>query len=298
MTANYDFLKHTNLFGKKEQIEKVEKISSKKLKIITSEGKTYALSLYDIERLDDINSESFIQQRLRELGLKSLEIYEEGILPDIKKSYKIFQYRKELSLKQFLDQANTDDKFKLGYNFGEILKRFHESKIGKTVDWEKEFLTKTNYLFYMHGLSDRSTDKDYILIDHIKDNIHLTKNTTTNLLHGNINDKNIRVYGDMKLDLRGIKEISLGDGIFDFVDINRIAIDSEDFARGVLSGYFNNKKPGKKFFRLLSLYQSYVILYSQINQTVEKNYYLNEDQRIAISRMYDDFNEIIPSWVR
>lgn len=297
MNKTYDFLNHIEIFSKEGSIKDVEKLADDKLKITTSDGLAYALSLYDIDRHVDISSENYIQERLRDIGLDSLKIYEEGILPDIKKCYKVFSYRDELSLRDFLTSASRDEAYKLGHDFGEILKKLHQTRSHDSIDWEKDFLTKTNYLFYMHGLSDKKRDKDYIIIDHIRDNIHLTKSTPINLLYGNISDKNIRVYGDSNLDLRGIKEIKLGDGIFDFVDINRIAIDFPDFAKGTLEGYLDDEKPGRKFFRLLSLYQAYVILYSNILGS-NTEFYLDQAQRDSINKMYDNFNEIVPSWAK
>ena len=178
------------------------------------------------------------------------------------------------------------------------MEKFHKSKITENIDWEKKFLTKSNYLFYIHGLSEDIGDRDYILIDYIQDNIHLTKNTPINLLHGKINDKNIRVYDGDKLDFRGLKEIEYGDGVFDFVDINKIAIDYPKFAQGVLDGYFNGKRPSRKFFRLLSLYQAYVILYNKVDKNIDKDHNLDENQIDDLMKMYDDFNRLLPSWAK
>ena len=136
------------------------------------------------------------------------------------------------------------------------------------------------------------------MIDYIQDNIHLTKNTPINLLHGKINDKNIRVYDGDKLDFRGLKEIEYGDGVFDFVDINKIAIDYPKFAQGVLDGYFNGKRPSRKFFRLLSLYQAYVILYNKVDKNIDKDHNLDENQIDDLMKMYDDFNRLLPSWAK
>ncbi|MDO5047424.1 MAG: kanamycin kinase [Anaerococcus sp.] len=297
MTSNYDFLKHTDLFKKDGTIKEIKQISEGKIRVRTDDGKFYVISLYDIDKHKDISEESFIQERLRDIGIDSLRIYEQGIFPDLKKSYKIFQYRDEQSLKDFLSKASEEDEFRIGFNFGQILKKFHQTSTDILVDWEKDFTTKANYLFYMHGISDKKTEKDYIYIDHIKDNIHLSKNTTNNLIHGNINDKNIRVYGNLNLDLRGIKEIKLGDGIFDFVDINKLAITHPVFARGVVEAYFDGQRPSRKFFRLLSLYQAYVILYNQVNENEDKPHFLDGKERSRILEMYDYFNQLVPNWI-
>lgn len=298
MTNNYDFLKHTQFFSEVEEIISVNKISENKLKITSRLGKDYVFAYYDIKDHEAIESEQFIQGRLKDIGLTPLRIYEEGIMPDIDKSYKIFEYRQEISLGEFLRENSDGDCHKVGIAFGKVLKDFHQVKPTVNIDWEKKFLTKSNYLFYIHGLSEDIGDNDYVLIDYIEANIHLTKNTPINLMHGKINDKNIRIYDNNKLDLRGIKDIAYGDGVFDFVDINKLALYSEEFSRGVLEGYFDGNKPSRKFFRLLSLYEAYTILFNKVDTSCNKDHSLNEKEIKHILEMYDNFNTLFPKWAR
>ncbi|MCI5972941.1 MAG: kanamycin kinase [Anaerococcus sp.] len=298
MTNNYDFLKHTQFFSEVEEIISVDKISENKLKITSRLGKDYVFAYYDIKDHEAIESEQFIQGRLKDIGLTPLRIYEEGIMPDIDKSYKIFEYRQEISLGEFLRENSDGDCHKVGIAFGKVLKDFHQVKPTVNIDWEKKFLTKSNYLFYIHGLSEDIGDNDYVLIDYIEANIHLTKNTPINLMHGKINDKNIRIYDNNKLDLRGIKDIAYGDGVFDFVDINKLALYSEEFSRGVLEGYFDGNKPSRKFFRLLSLYEAYTILFNKVDTSCNKDHSLNEKEIKQILEMYDNFNTLFPKWAR
>ncbi|MDY2928107.1 kanamycin kinase [Anaerococcus sp.] len=298
MTNNYDFLKHTQFFSEVEEIISVDKISENKLKITSRLGKDYVFAYYDIKDHEAIESEQFIQGRLKDIGLTPLRIYEEGIMPDIDKSYKIFEYRQEISLGEFLRENSDGDCHKVGIAFGKVLKDFHQVKPTVNIDWEKKFLTKSNYLFYIHGLSEDIGDNDYVLIDYIEANIHLTKNTPINLMHGKINDKNIRIYDNNKLDLRGIKDIAYGDGVFDFVDINKLALYSEEFSRGVLEGYFDGNKPSRKFFRLLSLYEAYTILFNKVDTSCNKDHSLNEKEIKHILEMYDNFNTLFPKWAR
>lgn len=298
MTNNYDFLKHTQFFSEVEEIISVDKISENKLKITSRLGKDYVFAYYDIKDHEAIENEQFIQGRLKDIGLTPLRIYEEGIMPDIDKSYKIFEYRQEISLGEFLRENSDGDCHKVGIAFGKVLKDFHQVKPTVNIDWEKKFLTKSNYLFYIHGLSEDIGDNDYVLIDYIEANIHLTKNTPINLMHGKINDKNIRIYDNNKLDLRGIKDIAYGDGVFDFVDINKLALYSEEFSRGVLEGYFDGNKPSRKFFRLLSLYEAYTILFNKVDTSCNKDHSLNEKEIKQILEMYDNFNTLFPKWAR
>lgn len=291
-----DILKHTRCFREVNQFDDIEKISSNKYKVRLGEN-IFVFSLLDLDEYEKLENEAYINDQLENAGLNPLKIYDMGLLPDIEKSYKLYEYREEISLREFLDTSNKEDQIILALKFAKALKNLHSIRPPENIDWQNIFLVKTNNIFYKHGLS-QIDEKDYILTDYIKVNRHLTENTSINLLYTNLNDKNIRVYDKNKLDLRSIKKMEYGDGISDFVEINKIAIQNPIFSKAVLEGYFSGKKPSRKFFKLLSLYQASAILESMIDLRNNKESYLNADEIYHIMQMYDDFNEIQPSWYR
>ena len=290
-----DILGHTNIFSKIEEIDGIEKIGSSKYKVL-KDGKAYVFSLYSLDQFDDIENEANINEVLESAGLNPLSIYDKGLMPDIERSYKVYEYRDEISLNHFLDKASNDEQISIGKEFGSALRKLHNIKASERVDWQKNFLIKSNQLFYRHGLSEIGDD-DYILIDYINANKHLTENTAINLLYKDISDKNIRIYEDKYLDLRAIKELEFGDGIIDFVEINRIAIKFPSFAKGVLSSYHDGENPTRKFYRLLSLYQAIAILESLIDMRDKLPSKLSKEEVSSLLKMYDNFNRITPDWI-
>ncbi len=49
-------------------------------------------------------------------------------MPDIEKSFKVYEYRDEISLKDFLDKASAEEEEKIGKEFGLALKKLHGIK--------------------------------------------------------------------------------------------------------------------------------------------------------------------------
>lgn len=280
-------------------IENLEQISDNKIKV-DLDKLSYVLGFYPINDYDNLVRENSINNYLANIGLNSLDLYEIGIMPDINKSYKVFEYRKESSLKDFLNSTTKEESYKIGFKFGDILKNLHLKKVRdyNHGDWYKNIQTKLNLLLYRQGLNKNNDLNDYILIDYLNDNLYICQNTSSNILYQNLSDKNIRVYDYKELDIRGLKEIKIGDGVSDFVSINKIAIDHPDFARGVLNSYHEGELVSRKFYRLLSFYQAFVILKSLIDIREKKKSYLNEDQIKQILDFYSDFSEIVPSWIR
>lgn len=280
-------------------IENLEQISDNKIKV-DLDKLSYVLGFYPINDYDNLVRENSINNYLANIGLNSLDLYEIGIMPDINKSYKVFEYRKESSLKDFLNSSTKEESYKIGFKFGDILKNLHLKKVRdyNHGDWYKNIQTKLNLLLYRQGLNKNNDLNDYILIDYLNDNLYICQNTSPNILYQNLSDKNIRVYDYKELDIRGLKEIKIGDGVSDFVSINKIAIDHPDFARGVFHSYHEGELVSRKFYRLLSFYQAFVILKSLIDIREKKKSYLNEDQIKQILDFYSDFSEIVPSWIR
>ena len=290
-----NILGHTNIFNNQDKVNSIEKIGSSKYKV-EKDDKYYVFSFYDLNQFDDFENEDLVNEVLAHAGLNPLTIYEKGIMPDIEKSYKVYEYRNEIALKDYLEKASDQDQEKVGTEFGLALRKLHGIKAKDPVDWQKEFLIVSNKIFYMHGLNEIGDD-DYILIDYINANKHLTENTAINLLYKNISDKNIRIYNENSLDLRGIKKLEYGDGIIDFVEINRIAITYPLFAKAALKAYHNGEKPARKFYRLLSLYQATTILESIINLRNKSDSTLTPEEVDGLLEMYDNFNRITPKWV-
>lgn len=292
----FDLLNHTKLFS--EGCDKVIKISSNKYKVCSGE-RDYVLGLYDYEEYKYITEENTINKILEEIGLEPLRVYEAGIMPDINKSYKIFDFRDELSLGDFLPQASPEEVAEVGENFGILLRKFHSIKLDDRIsrDWYKFIVDRQNFLLYQMGIQKNKSNRDYILVDYLNSNVNLTKHTSENLLYSNLNLKNIRLYDKNKLDLRGLKKLEVGDGITDFVEVNKIAIDYPNFSRAIYAGYFNNKMPSRKFFRLLSYYQALDLLDQVVKARTEVNGE-SKEREVSIEKvleMYDYFSRIEPS---
>lgn len=293
-----DILKKADFFNDKlEDVCKVEKIAENKLKITTKES-VYVLGLYSMDSFQEIEKENTINDYLRNIGLEPLKKYQHGIMPDINKSYKVFEYRDEISLGEFLKRSDNVTNYKIGQKFGTILKKIHSIPIKnvKPDYWYNYFKTKVNFLLYKHGLQEINEDRDYILIDYLNENIYLTKNTSNNLLYTNLNEKNIRIYDNDKIDIRGLKDLEYGDGISDFVKINKIAIENPDFANGVIHSYNEGRTIPRKFYRLLSFYQVYTILDSLVNIRAGEDSILSIEEIEEIFNMYEEFSNVKPKW--
>ena len=108
-----NILGHTNIFNNQDKVNSIEKIGSSKYKV-EKDDKYYVFSFYDLNQFDDFENEDLVNEVLAHAGLNPLTIYEKGIMPDIEKSYKVYEYRNEISLRDFLEKANDSQQVKIG----------------------------------------------------------------------------------------------------------------------------------------------------------------------------------------
>ena len=261
-------------------------ISKNTYEIIADNG-SYLLKLYDNSPRSDSESINKFE--------KFSKATKQGYLKEVNQYYQIYDINNSMSLGEYLEKANEEDQYDMGSKFGKILKEFHSLPASVDIDWYKLCKTKANYLFYMHGLSDNIGDNDYILVDYISHNRHLTKSVKTSYLLSGISLDEIIIADNFNILALDFKEV--GDPIFDFTKINRIAIKNPGFARGVLNAYFDGKRAPIKFFRLLALYQAYLILENMVNARSARPCLFSKEEEKLLLLMYDNYNQEIPQWI-
>ena len=254
---------------------------------IKADNRSYLLKLYD-------NSHKNYSESINKFDKFSKSIYED-FLEDLNQYYQIYDFDNFISLREYLYKSNEKDQYDMGYKFGKFLKEFHSLPTSVDIEWYKICKTKSNYLFYRHGLCDIIGDNDYILADYISHNQHLTRSVKTSYLLSGISLYDIII--DDKFNILATDFKDIGDPIFDFTSINRIAIKKPEFSRGVINGYFDGKKAPIKFFRLLALYQAYLILENMVNARSSKPCLFSKEEEKLLLSMYDNYNQEIPQWI-
>lgn len=254
---------------------------------LRADNRSYLLKFYDNSHKNESESINKFE--------KFSKAIKQGYLKEVNQYYQIYDINNCMSLGEYLEKANEDDQYDMGSKFGKFLKEFHSVPANVAIDWYKLSKTKANYLFYMHGLSDNIGDNDYILVDYISHNRHLTKSVKTSYLLSGISLDEIIIADNFNILALDFKEV--GDPIFDFTKINRIAIKNPGFARGVLNAYFDGKRAPIKFFRLLALYQAYLILENMVNARSARPCLFSKEEEKLLLLMYDNYNQEIPQWI-
>lgn len=256
---------------------------------IRANNGSYLLKLYD--NLHENESESINKFE------KFSKAISQSFLKEVNQYYQIYDINNAISLGEYLKKSNEMDQYDMGSKFGKFLKEFHSLPTSVDIDWYKLCKTRANYLFYMHGLSDNIGDNDYILVDYISHNRHLTKSIKPSFLLDELSLDEIIVDDNLNINILASEFKKVGDPIYDFTNINKIAIKNPKFAKGVINSYFEGKKAPIKFFRLLALYQAYLILENMVNARSSKPCLFSKEEEKLLLLMYDNYNQEIPQWI-
>ncbi|SUU92221.1 Uncharacterised protein [Anaerococcus octavius] len=267
------------------KIKEINFINHDRYRVMT-ENQKFVVNLYDNDTYPKIET----------LGLNKEDILEKGQL-DQNNIYQVSKLNKITNLYDYLKNHSKKDNYDLGFKFGKILKKVHGIPIDEKVNWFEIFNTRANYLFYMHGVNEYIGDDDYILIDYINANKHLTKNVNQRYIFNKLNYENILIDENGKISIFGLDFNKVGDRVYDFARINYFALESEEFVKGCFDSYFKETKVPVKFYRLLALYAAYNILYDIVEYRDSDKCAYNKEEIDDLLKIYDDFNTFIPTWL-
>lgn len=268
------------------KIKEINFLNADRYKVV-AEDEDYLVKLYPLENYDFF----------KKLALNIDNPIEKGNL-DTEKVYEISSFYESIGLDEYLKSHKPEENYKLGKEFSNILKKIHSLSPDQYTDWADIFTTRTNYLFYMHGVNDNIGDDDYILIDYINANKHLTKNIRQRYIINKINYESILVDEQGEIIISDLDFKKVGDRVYDFSRLNKFYLHSPDFIKGLYDGYFDKEKASGKFFRLLALYQAYSILKSMVDLREGKKARYSEEDIKQLLNIYDNFNTDVPNWIK
>lgn len=278
---NLNYFKNSDIL-----IDEINFINHDRYRVVTDKG-DYLVNLYPNESYENFAA----------LTTNKDDILEKGTF-DLENIYELIKLKKTQRLDEYLKNHSSKENYDLGLSFGSILRKLHDIRPDQEVDWYEIFNTRANYQFYMHGVNEYIGDDDYILIDYINGNKHLTKNIRQSYIFNKIDYENILVDQDKKIIISGLDFKRIGDGVYDFARINKFSLKSKDFLKGTYDGYFNYKKAPGKFFRLLALYSAYSILKDLVEHRDGNKLDSNKEEIEQLLNIFDNFNTDMPNWIK
>ncbi len=284
---NYTF---TNL----EQISKGWS-SDKKYCATDIDGIKYFLRISTLERYDRRKSIYDITKRAMQLNISVNQPLDFGTYEN--SVYTLFDWIDGEDLKTVLPSLSETDQYKLGFESGDILHKFHTlPEPENQEDWATYYNWKIDRdikKYYDCGIQFEGAET---VISYINQNRHLLDKRPQRYQHGDYHIGNMMVEND-NLTIIDFDSSGYGDPWEEFNRIPFSATLSPRFASGQINGYFHGEPP-IVFFQLMKLYiSSNMIFY--ITKAIpfgkqEVDFALKQCRNIM--EWYDDMRRIMPIW--
>ena len=225
----------------------------------------------------------------------------------------VFSHIEGEPLQDYLSKADKKEAYNLGKELGNTLKDVHLKEVDvlkhHIPNWKDKYKWVQKSILNNYSSSDE-TDKaciyykenEGIIEERYSSSEYYYKANGNYVLDENgnsVKDKVLAfIFGDIKLENLIVSNakvfvkcpinISVGDPFYDFKFLSLIALSNQEFAKGVVDGYFKDKI-SFDFFKMLKYYTSELII-------EEYNKSRNLELIKKLYNFYDDFRLEIPKW--
>ena len=310
---------------KKFKVEEIIPLGKIKLNKESEEGDSFLLKSGESKYLMVETSTDFywvgVHLMLSEINgvnasfAKHLHDYEQNDHNGKRRRLFVFSYIEGEPLKDYLAKINKEETYMLGKSFGNDLRKVHLKEVDvlnfHIPHWygiykytQKDIINESNineinekaYAYYKENediIYERySTDVYYHKIDgeYVYDeNGNIVIEKVLSFIFGDIRVDNL-IVSEGNVYIKCPINIDISDPFYDFKYLSLIALESEEFARGIIDGYFEGKV-SRDFFKMLKYYTSELII-KESEKTLDSKVVEN------IYSSYEDYNLEIPKWYK
>ncbi|MGT2911127.1 aminoglycoside phosphotransferase family protein [Streptococcus cameli] len=198
------------------------------------------------------------------------------------------------------DRLTSQELYDYGLQAGSYLREIHSLPIDeKPSDWASHYKAKIERKITAFNEVKTLYPKGGIFIEFIKKQQHLLDNRPQRLCHGDYHVGNLMIENASKeLVIIDFGSLEIGDPYEEFNRMIWNAQLSEEFATGVIHGYFKGKEIPENFWRLMALYMATDVIGS-IPWAVpfgDEQVQTMLTRAEAVLAWYQNFDTIIPSF--
>lgn len=246
----------------------------------------------------------------KELELKYISLLENEIkLPKLielkvetKSILSLYEWIEGLDLRECVTQLTDKEQYQYGVHAGLFLKKIHSISIEEEFfNWEEYYIQKSMKKIDSFRKSHINFPEIESFIDYIQTHQVLLHDRAISLCHGDFHVGNMMIDSQTKeLVMIDFGSLEIGDPIEEFNRMIWSAQLSDEFATGLINGYFDEEKIPEKFWKLMAYYMSCDVVGS-IPWAV---HYGNNQLQTMFERAklvlewFEDFERVIPKFYK
>lgn len=281
---------------------KISRGNNKELKYIVkdSEMNRYLFKINSIIHLDNKVNEFRFAKRIEHLPFEKSEIVDLCVFNQNRYICSIYKWIDGKILEDQIKNYPSNKQYSFGFKAGRSLKLIHDLPIRDEELKQAEELPVRKIIEYYH--QNKRFENDNIIIDFILKNNSKIKDEKICFLHGHYSIKNFIIKNNDEISLIDYNQYYFGDYVQDFSK-NEIynSYYSEQFAQGIIDGYFYNRKIPDTFWLKYAYYAAYncitLFLWASKQEVISTKIKIKEMIQNVLNQ-FNNFESIIPNWYK
>ena len=255
-----------------------------------------------------ISPQSFTKKK--ELELKYITLLEKEVkfpkLIEVRYEsdfiHSLYEWIVGVDFRDYVTRLTDKELYQYGIQAGEFLKMIHSTSIEEySVNWEEYYVQKSMKKIDSFRMANIYFPEIKTFINYIQIHQYLLQDRPISLCHGDFHVGNMMVdFQTKELVIIDFGSIEIGDPMEEFNRMIWNAQLSEEFATGLINGYFNGKNIPDEFWKLMAYYMACDVVGSipwAVNYGNGQLTTMLERAKLVLD-WFDDFKRVIPKFYK
>ena len=214
----------------------------------------------------------------------------------------LYEWIDGVDFRDYVTQLTDKELYQFGIQAGEFLKKIHSISIERhSVNWEEYYVQKSMRKIDSFRMANINFPEIETFIDYIHTHQYLLQDRPISLCHGDFHVGNMMIDLETKeLVIIDFGSLEIGDPMEEFNRMIWNAQLSEEFATGLINGYFNGKNIPDDFWKLMAYYMACDVVGSipwAVNYGNDQLITMLERAKLVLD-WFDDFKCVIPKFYK
>ena len=214
----------------------------------------------------------------------------------------LYEWIDGVEFREYVTYLTDKELYQYGIQAGAFLQRIHSISIEEeSINWHEFYLQKSMRKIDSFRMANINFPEIETFIDYIHTHQYLLQDRPISLCHGDFH------VGNMMIDLKtkelviiDFGSLEIGDPMEEFNRMIWNAQLSEEFATGLINGYFNGKNIPDEFWKLMAYYMACDVVGSipwAVNYGNDQLTIMLERAKIVLD-WFDNFERVIPKFYK
>ena len=216
--------------------------------------------------------------------------------------HSLYEWIDGVDFREYVTELTDKELYQYGIQAGAFLQKIHSISIEEeSINWHEFYLQKSMRKIDSFRKANIKFPEIETFIDYIHSHQYLLQDRPISLCHGDFHVGNMMIDLETKeLVIIDFGSIEIGDPMEEFNRMIWNAQLSEEFATGLINGYFNGKNIPDEFWKLMAYYMACDVVGSipwAVNYGNNQLTTMLERAQLVLD-WFDDFERVIPKFYK